>query len=629
MKKFAEPGTYGIFRLAAAVPVLKVADVNFNSSQILELYRECAAKKAALVLFPELSVTGRSCGDLFLQPRLLNAAKEALLSLAGETGDTVLVCGAPLTIGSKVYDTMFTMQNGRILGAVPRSGCDRSLNEFAPGAGCKTDTVLDSVPFGTDLIFDAGVMKFAFETGADLWSVMPPAGKMALNGANVILTPSAEIELADGANVRRQQLQSRSRSLTAAYLCATAGVHESTADSVCAGHALAVYNGSVIAENRRFERNANAVFADIDLARTDHLRRTGNFAGCEAAEDCRIIHLAPAKSAGDLQYFVNPPMPFVPEKAEELSFRCDEIFNIQCSGLIKRVEHSRAKSIVLGISGGLDSTLALLTASECCKRMNRPATDVIAVTMPGFGTTGRTYNNAVGLCKALGVTLMEISIKEACLRHFADIGHDENCRDVTYENAQARERTQILMDLSNKYGGFVLGTGDLSEIALGWCTYNGDHMSMYAVNATVPKTLMRSLIEHIAGMSDSNTAAILRDVVATPVSPELLPPDDSGKIGQKTENLLGPYELHDYYLYALVRYGAEPEKIEYLANHAFAGKYPPEEIHRCLALFLRRFFQQQFKRSCMPDGPKTGSAAISSKGDWRMPSDVSGALWTL
>ncbi len=632
MKTTILPEKYGIFRLAAAVPELRVADVTFNSAEILKVYRKCADAGAAAAVFPELSVTGYSCGGLFRQSRLIQAAAEAADALSGETGETLLICGIPAVAGGRLFDVALVMGQGRILGAVSKSvlaAAEKNIFSSCPGDICEIKIGTQTVPFGRNLIFNAGdSLAFGIEFGTELRSVRPVSGELAPAGADVIFCMDADTAESGKSALRRELVCQQSRRCAGAYVYTSAGVQESTADSVFCGHALVAVNGILNSENRQLDRQSNIIFADADTERIRQTRRQREgFFDMPGAVTCRRTAVPVPAAAPDLQYFRNPASPFACGSAEELQKRCDDIFDIQCAGLIKRIIHSHARSLVIGISGGLDSTLALLVAAESCRRLGRPAADIKAVTMPGFGTTGRTYRNAAGLCRALGVTLIEIPIKEACLQHFADIGHDPEQRDVTYENAQARERTQILMDLANKYGGLVIGTGDLSEIALGWCTYNGDHMSMYAVNGSIPKTMISHILEAESRLFPAEASDILKDVIDTPVSPELLPPDESGDIKQKTESLIGPYELHDYFLWHFCTYGAEPDRILLLAQHAFAGKYPPEETERCLKLFIRRFFQQQFKRSCMPDGVKAMSISLSPRGQWNMPSDASAELW--
>ena len=582
---------FGFYRLAAVVPELRVADVDFNLSKLAEGYEKAAKAGAAAVVFPELCITGYSCGDLFFQRRLLDRASEAAVEFAALTAGrgTVAIFGLPLLHEDALYNVAAVAQGGELRGLVPKTLLPNyrefyEKRHFRSGRGIVGACVsfgTRSLPFGTDLLFDCG------------------------GGF-------------------------RSARCLAAYVLASAGVHESTTDVVFGGHALIADNGRLAAENRRFARKGSLLLADVDFDRLGAARLSeSSFHDNPLPEGKRFrtIPLDRVEGSPDFAFAYNPPRPFVPGDVEHRRERCTEIFDIQCAGLAKRVEHTGAKKLVIGISGGLDSTLALLVAAECCRLIGRPASDIVALTMPGFGTTGRTRGNAVKLCELLGVTLREVDIRPACLRHFEDIGHDPAKLDTAYENVQARERTQILMDIANEAGGMVVGTGDLSEIALGWSTYNGDHMSMYAVNCSIPKTLIRFLIETTAERSVPELAAVLRDVIDTPVSPELLPASADGSINQKTEELIGPYELHDFFLYHFIKYGAEPEKIRALAGAAFAGVYDEETIERTLKIFLRRFFQQQFKRSCIPDGPKVGTIALSPRGDWRMPSDASDAIW--
>ena len=634
---------FGFYRFAAVVPKLRVADVEFNVEELLRCYRLAEQEHADAVVFPELCVTGYTCGDLFFQERLLVAAEQAALRFAHETAGcrAVAVIGLPLRANEALYNVAAVVADGRICGIVPKSVLPNyrefyEKRHFHSGRGLCGGTVClsgEEIPFGTDLLFDCGgPFRFGVEICEDLWCVLPPSLHLALGGARAIFNLSAGNELASKAAYRRELVKQQSARCLAAYVLAGAGVHESTTDLVFGGHALIAENGRLAAENTRFERVSNLVYADVDLERIGAARLSESSFNDNVLPESvkfRTIVLPEAAGSPDCRYAKIARRPFVPEEAADRRERCREIFDIQCAGLAKRVEHTQAKTMVIGVSGGLDSTLALLVAAECCKLLNRPASEIIAYTMPGFGTTGRTYNNAVKLCKLLGTTLREVDIKAACLQHFHDIGHDPAVHDTAYENVQARERTQILMDVANKSGGMVIGTGDLSEIALGWSTYNGDHMSMYAVNCSIPKTLIRFLIETTAERSEPELAAVLRDVIDTPVSPELLPADGTGAISQKTEELIGPYELHDFFLYHFIKYGAEPEKIRFLAETAFAGVYTPEVIERWLATFLRRFFRQQFKRSCIPDGPKVGTIALSPRGDWRMPSDASDAVWSL
>lgn len=630
---------FGFYRLAAAVPELKVAAIGHNLEKILESYFAACDAGAAATVFPELSLTGYSCGDLFFQRRLLERAESAALEAVNATAgrNSILIFGIPLQVEDAIYNVAVVAQNGMARGIVPKSLLPNyrefyEKRNFVSGAGIRERMVNFNrlpVPFGTDLIFDGGNgFRFGIEICEDLWGVLPPSGPLALGGARVIFNLSAGTELASKAEYRRELVRQQSARCLAAYVLSSAGVHESTTDVVFGGHAVIAENGRLAAENVRFDRSGSVIYADVDVERLGAARLSeSSFHDNQLPPGTRFrtLMLPEVPGSPDFRYAWNPPRPFVPENAADRRERCSEILSIQVAGLAKRVEHMGAKKLVIGISGGLDSTLALIVSSECCRLLGRPASDIEALTMPGFGTTGRTHRNSVEICRLLGVHLREVDIRPACLLHFKDIGHDPAVLSSTYENVQARERTQILMDLANEYGGMVVGTGDLSEIALGWSTYNGDHMSMYAVNCSIPKTLIRFLIETTAERSEPELAAVLRDVIATPVSPELLPAASDGSIEQKTEDLIGPYELHDYFLYHFVKYGADPRKILALAADAFRGKFDEAEVEKWLRVFLRRFFQQQFKRSCIPDGPKVGTIALSPRGDWRMPSD---AIWS-
>ncbi len=636
--------TYGYYRFAALVPPVRVADVPANAAALVSAMEVAVQEGAQAVLFPELCLTGCSCADLFFQPRLQQAALEGLVHFAQETArhDVPAILTLPVVVGDGLFNLAAVVRGGKLLGLVPKSvlpntGDAGERRWFRPAAELRVRTLdvgpWKDVPLGTDLLFTDGAgLTFGIEIGEDLWSVLPPSTLLALKGARVIFNPSASTGLVGKAAYRRQLVAQQSARCQAAYIYASAGVGESTQDAVYSGHALMADNGCLVAENKRFSRQGNAIYADIDLKRLAHARLSeGSFNETPAlpAEwaGCRMVNMGSLPERCDLRYAVLPSRPFLPP-AEDVSERCEDILNIQAHGLAHRVEHSHARILVVGISGGLDSTLALLICQRACRLLDWPMERILAITMPGFGTTGRTYNNAVAMIQQMGATFREINIKEACLQHFRDIGHDPAQRTTTYENVQARERTQILMDLANKLGGLVVGTGDLSEIALGWSTYNGDHMSMYAVNGSIPKTLIRCLISHIAATEgNAELTAILQDINDTPVSPELLPPADDGSMGQRTEDLLGPYDLHDFFLYHFMKSGAEPEKLRALALRAFAGEFEPELIERSLKTFIHRFFTQQFKRSCMPDGPKVGSIALSPRGDWHMPSDACASLW--
>ncbi len=643
---------YGFLRACAASPALRPGDVVFNAEVISAALVAAAGGGASIVLFPELCLTGYTCADLFHQDELLEAAERALLDLAAKAAELglVAVVGLPVPLRGALWNCAAILSGGEVAGLVPKSFLPTykeyyERRWFSPGAGVTGRTVTLGgrvVPFGTDLLFElssrgAFSTLFAVEVCEDLWVPLPPSTLQALRGATLLLNPSASTEIVGKADYRRDLVVGQSGRCVAGYLYAAAGPGESSTDVVFSGHCLAAEYGALLGESGRFSQGTELLFADFDLQRMEgERRRLSTFvdqaalaaSGAFGPPETRIVPVAYrpwlAKS------FDRPvdPHPFVPGDGSARDERCHEIFSIQVAALAKRVAHTRAKSLVIGISGGLDSTLALLVAAKALDHLGRPRTDILAVTMPGFGTTSGTLTNARVLMDRLGATAREVDIQAACLQHFADIGHDPAIHDVTYENVQARERTQILMDLANSSGGIVVGTGDLSEAALGWSTYNGDHMSMYAVNCSVPKTLVRYLVSWVAeNEADPGSASVLQAVVDTPISPELLPPDENGQIAQKTEDLVGPYELHDFFLYHHVRWGSSPEKILFLAERAFVGRYERAFIVKWLEVFYRRFFAQQFKRSCVPDGPKVGSISLSPRGDWRMPSDAVASLW--
>ena len=635
--------TYGYYRLAAAVPRVRVADVEFNTNELVAAARRAAENGASLVVFPELSITSASCADLFFQPALLKAAEAALSRFVAETATLPIaaVVGLPVLLDDRLFNVAAVVQGGHVRGFVPKSIIPNKREcyerrQFAPASALTRSELAEfgnftRIPIGVDLIFDMGDgLTFGVEIGDDGASLLPPSTRLALQGARVIVNPSASIALAGRAEYTRTRIAARSGSCVAAYVHAGAGVGESTQDGVCGGTALIAANGRVLGVNEPFSRELSMVYADVDMQRLGAARLSETTFGDQETLPIwtapRSVRFSVAAPLCDLSYAHLPARPFVPEAGDSAA-RCEEILSIQAAALAKRIECAHARTLVIGVSGGLDSTLALLICDRACKLLGRSNDCILALTMPGFGTTGRTYNNAVKLIRLLGCTFKEVNIKEACLLHFKDLDFDPALRTNTYENVQARERTKLLMNLANKTGGMVVGTGDLSEIALGWATYNGDHMSMYGVNCSIPKSLIRCLIEYVAGRSDNELAAVLRDVNATPVSPELLPPSDDGKIDQKTEEILGPYDLHDFFLYHFVKYGAEPDKLRVLALHAFSGEYEEDLIERTLRTFLRRFFTQQFKRTCVPDGPKVGTIALSPRGDWRMPTDVNAAVW--
>ncbi|NJC88894.1 MAG: NAD(+) synthase [Desulfuromonas sp.] len=632
----------GMLRVAAVTPELKVADVAFNAAAIETAAAQAAKDGVRLAVFPELAVTGYSCGDLFGQPLLLAQAEAAILRLAAASGrlGVALVVGAPLRQGGRLFNAAFVLSGGQICGIVPKTFLPNSQEFyerrwFAPADEATADHVHFAgreVPFGTDLLFpaiDFPECVLGIEVCEDAWVANPPSGDLAVAGATLLINLSASPEILGKCAYRRALVEAQSARCLAAYLYASAGPGESSTDLVFSGHSLIAEYGQVLAETERFRFESSLAVADLDLQRLMVERqRQSSFAASRPRRQYRSVPIAVGDTTTARLQRPVPRTPFVPARTDEREARCREIFAIQTTGLMTRLRHTGSRQVVLGISGGLDSTLALLVTVKAFDRLGLARAGIQAVTMPGFGTTTRTRGNAEALAEELGVTLRTIAIDAAVNQHFRDIGHDPARHDITFENAQARERTQILMDVANQVRGLVIGTGDLSELALGWCTYNGDHMSMYAVNAAVPKTLVRYLIDWCAEAEFSGrTATVLHDVCATPVSPELLPPHPDGSISQQTEDHVGPYELHDFFLYQVVRCHFAPRKVLQLARQAFGGDYADEELCRWLKLFLQRFFAQQFKRSCLPDGPKVGSVALSPRGDWRMPSDASVALW--
>ena len=632
---------HGFIKTAAVTPKVQVADPEGNAREIIRLAKEAAGNGAKIIVFPELCITGYTCGDLFLQELLLESAKEALLQIIRETRelDALIFAGLPWEKEGKLYNVAAVFQGGKLLGLVPKTcipnyGEFYELRHFARG-NQEADAVWtdsgdgerDYIPFGTRLLFTCEEMPglaVAAEICEDVWVPDPPSIHHALAGATVIVNCSASDETTGKDAYREALISGQSARLVCGYIYANAGEGESSQDLVFGGHNLIAENGKILSRSARFKNET--IYADLDIARIvgERRRMTTFFSRTDAVYTEIGFHLN--KEETKLSRFIDPA-PFVPDDSQDRQKRCEEIFAIQYMGLKKRLEHTRSRTAVVGISGGLDSTLALLVAVRAFDSLGLPRKGILGVTMPCFGTTDRTYRNACELVRKLGGTLREVDIREAVTTHFRDIGHDPEVHDVTYENSQARERTQVLMDLANQSGGLVIGTGDMSELALGWATYNGDHMSMYGVNAGVPKTLVRHLVRYYADTcGDPELAATLLDVLDTPVSPELLPPKD-GVIAQKTEDLLGPYELHDFFLYYVLRFGFTPSKIYRLARLAFAGVYGDDTILKWLKTFYRRFFTQQFKRSCLPDGPKVGSVAVSPRGDLRMPSDASAAIW--
>ena len=626
----------GFITVATATPQVAVADCEANTQAILACINEMAAAHAKVMVLPELCITGYTCSDLFWQTKLLDEAEAALSVIAEESRqvDALITVGMPLRVAGKLLNVAAILCRGKVLGFVPKVNLP-AYNEFYEtrhftSGSADMGTVQfcgEEIPVGTNLLFSCENMVdlcVAAEICEDLWVPNPPSVHHALAGASVICNLSASDEMVGKGSYRRDLVAGQSARLVCAYLYATAGEGESTTDLVFGGQNLIAENGTVLAESATFENEINVATIDVQRLASER-RRMSTFPAAESKE-YREISFALVEEETKLARFFDAD-PFVPSNADQLSDRCEEILNIQALGLKKRLAHTHAKSAVVGISGGLDSTLALLVTARAFDMLGLPRKGIVAVTMPGFGTTDRTYNNAVAMIKSLGATFKEVPIAKAVMQHFADIDHDASIHDVTYENSQARERTQILMDIANQANGFVIGTGDLSELALGWATYNGDHMSMYAVNASVPKTLVRHLVRHYADTSaDEVLAGVLYDVLDTPVSPELLPPED-GAISQKTEDLVGPYELHDFFLYQMLRMCFPPAKIYRVAKEAFAGRYSNETILKWLRTFYWRFFSQQFKRSCLPDGPKVGSVAVSPRGELRMPSDACVSAW--
>lgn len=626
----------GFITVATATPQVAVADCEANAQAILACINEMAAAHAKVMVLPELCITGYTCSDLFWQTKLLDEA-EAALSVIAEGSrqvDALIAVGMPLRVAGKLLNVAAILCRGKVLGFVPKVNLP-AYNEFYETRHFTSGSADmgavqfcgEEIPVGTNLLFSCeNVVDLcvAAELCEDLWVPNPPSVQHALAGASVICNLSASDEMVGKGSYRRDLVAGQSARLVCAYLYATAGEGESTTDLVFGGQNLIAENGTVLAESTTFGNEINVATIDVQRLASER-RRMSTFPAAESKE-YREISFALVEEETKLTRFFDAD-PFVPSNADQLSDRCEEILNIQALGLKKRLAHTHAKSAVVGISGGLDSTLALLVTARAFDMLGLPRKGIVAVTMPGFGTTNRTYNNAVAMIKSLGATFKEVPIAKAVMQHFADIDHDASIHDVTYENSQARERTQILMDIANQANGFVIGTGDLSELALGWATYNGDHMSMYAVNASVPKTLVRHLVRHYADTSaDEVLAGVLYDVLDTPVSPELLPPED-GAISQKTEDLVGPYELHDFFLYQMLRMCFPPAKIYRVAKEAFAGRYSNETILKWLRTFYWRFFSQQFKRSCLPDGPKVGSVAVSPRGDLRMPSDACVSAW--
>ena len=627
---------HGFIKVAAATPDIRVADVDYNKGQIIKQMDEAAEAGAKIIVFPELCITGYTCSDLFLQDILLSSAKKALVEIAEHTKnlDALVFVGVPIAVGGELYNVAAALNHGNILGFttksfLPNYGEFYEMRQFRPGPK-KAEKILfggKEIPFGPQLLFVENQMAnliVSAEICEDVWSPVPPSIEAAREGATVIVNCSASDETIGKASYREALISGQSARLISGYIYANAGEGESTTDLVFGGHNLIAENGTILAEAKRFSNGI--IYTEFDVQKIANERRK-NTTFTETQE-----HVLPRIPFGleqteTILTRTFPSRPFVPRDDQERAKRCEEILTIQAMGLKKRLAHTHAKSAVVGISGGLDSTLALLVTAKAFDALGLERSGITAVTMPCFGTTDRTYQNACKMSLKVGATLREVRIGDAVMQHFKDIGHDPQDHSVTYENSQARERTQVLMDIANQTGGLVIGTGDMSELALGWATYNGDHMSMYGVNASVPKTLVRHLVHYFADTcEDSSLKEVLYDVLDTPVSPELLPPKD-GEIAQKTEDLVGPYELHDFFLYYFLRMGYEPGKIYRIAKLSFAGEYDDETIYKWIRTFCWRFFSQQFKRSCLPDGPKVGTVALSPRGDWRMPSDACSDIW--
>ncbi len=630
---------YGYVRVGSAAPDIKVADCRYNADRMIECIKAADKNECDILVFPELSVTGYTCSDLFLQPALIESAECETLRIAGSTKglSCIVLAGLPVACGAALYNAAAVIYDGKIYGFVPKQNIPNysefyELRHFTPfPKRSKTISVRfgdAEIPLG-NILFDCSDamrgLKFGAEICEDLWVADPPSTALAKAGAVMICNLSASNEIIGKRSYRKNIASAHSGRLICSYIYSDAGARESTTDMVFSGHRFIYENASLLAEAEPFARSG-VIYADTDVSLLMNERKnttTFHEASYSFIETVRIP-LRAREHARIIRKYSRTP--FVPTSKDDLADRCSEILDMQAYALRKRISHSNAKTAVIGISGGLDSTLAMLVTARAYDIEGLDRKNIICITMPCFGTTDRTYTNACRLCSSIGATLKEIDIKEAVSRHFTDIGHDGSVHDVTYENSQARERTQILMDYANKTGGIVIGTGDLSELALGWATYNGDHMSMYGVNSSVPKTLVRHLVKYYADISDDDLRSVLYDVLDTPVSPELLPPEN-GAISQKTEDIVGPYELHDFFLYYFKRYGFTPDKIYFIAKDAFRGEYEDDVILKWLRTFVRRFFGQQFKRSCLPDGPKIGTVSLSPRGDLRMPSDADPSVW--
>jgi len=632
---------YGFIKVASAIQSVKVADCKFNAQQIEAQIAIADGKGVQVIVFPELCITGYSCADLFGQTLLLEEAEIALMQIMNNTRqmDIISIVGMPVIVNNVLMNCGVALQKGKILGVVPKTYLpnhkEASEQRWFSSASTLRETTIrlcgQSVPFGNNLLFDTPETCFGIEIGEDLWAPAPPSTSLALKGAEIIFNLSADVETIGKYTYLRSLVALQSAGCLSGYVLSSCGYGESTTDVVFGGNGLIAENGNLLASAERFSLKEQLIISEIDVEYIRNERRINTLfvANKAARKDEPALHVS-TELVNQRDLILTRAIdarPFVP-KGNTLNERCEEIFEIQVMGLAKRLMHTNCKTVVVGISGGLDSTLALLVCVKTFDKLGFPRKGIVGITMPGFGTTDRTYNNALHLMSSLGITTQEISIKDACIQHFKDIDHDMTNHNVTYENSQARERTQILMDYANKVNALVIGTGDLSELALGWATYNGDHMSMYGVNGSIPKTLVKYLVNWVAlNGVDYESRNTLLDIVDTPISPELIPADEQGNIKQKTEDLVGPYELHDFFIYYFLRFGFRPSKIYFLACTAFRGEYNEDVIKKWLTTFCRRFFQQQFKRSCLPDGPKVGSVGLSPRGDWRMPSDACATLW--
>lgn len=633
---------YGYVRVAAAVPRLRVADCEYNADNIINIIHKAENLNVQFIVFPELSITAYTCGDLFHQVQLQNEAVRQLEIILEKTRyvGAVAIIGLPINIDNQLFNCGVAIQYGQILGIVPKTyipGYSEFYEQrwFSPGTKAISTNIKlcgQIVPFGVDLLFEAEGDRgtvFGIEICEDLWVPIPPSSTQVLAGANLIFNLSASNDIIGKYEYRRNLIEQQSGRCIAGYIFTSAGIDESTTDVVFGGHAVIAENGGLLSESERFSSEEQLIYTEIDIEKLtiDRCKNTSFKDGFIDKKFRKIIFKTKKVDNLEISRFIDPH-PFVPSNLNSLDDRCSEIFSIQTSALGKRLRHTNIEKAVIGISGGLDSTLALLVIAKTFDKLGIPRENIQTITMPGFGTTDVTYSNSLRLMKAMKTSLTEIDIKPACLQHFKDIDHNSNVHDLTYENVQARERTQILMDIATKKNGLVIGTGDLSELALGWATYNGDHMSMYSVNCSIPKTLVKFLVKWVAdNMVENSTQEILYSILDTPITPELLPPDEFGKINQKTEDIIGPYELHDFFLYHMIRYGAPPRKVLFLAERAFKDVYSHEVIKGWLKVYYKRFFSQQFKRSCLPDGPKVGTISLSPRGDWRMPSDAEARTW--